>query len=563
MAKTIFITATGTGQVTLPADYVDARAVWHFLGAGGNGGISGGASGGGAGGGEARGVLAPGLVAGGVYDYSIPVGGAGNAGADGAWLKATNGGGGTKVAEATNGGNGPSVQLNTALGGTGGTSNLGTALYNFNGGNGGALQNNSPGGGSGGGGAASAFGAGKNGASSGTVSTQNGGGGGGASGGGLSTVGVLPATDTTTGGAGGVACDSTPGGTPGTGASSGTAGVAGSHGSGGGGGSGSPSTGSPNGVGGAGGAGIDFDSTHGAGGGGGGGGGAQAGSGNGAKGGIGGTYGGGAGGNGFNNTGTTAVGGQGLIVCVYDPSTDPWTPSPTPTALGSGSGTTSATTQVLGVAGTPTSLTLVPGTLVVIFLGMQTGTSVTDVTATDTLGNTWGHHFEPVPTAVNGGIGVVWSVITNGGSSQVTITRSGTTNILAILWDAVSFSNFGSPIEDSAVFAVAQGTGIPGAPANTATQAYDLVVAATMIMLSAGQNYAEDLPHGWNSLANTGGSSQGALAAAYQVNVLTTALTYAPAVTVNTKKWASLQIGFTPPGGTPPATVNSSFFIFM
>lgn len=307
-----YITSGSTWNV--PSDWNDASNTIEAIGAGGDGAISTGSAnaGGGGGGGEYRRAADVNLPEGGTVDINIPSGGDGS-GADGAWMKDTDGGGGTKVIEAMNGANGSGIS-----GGSGGTGGTGSDA-NYDGGTGGDTTdlNNTAGSGGGGGGSAGPSGAGKDGGT-GTGSNSNGGGGGGGSNGGSSTVGS--GNSGTTGGDGGAGNGGSGGGGGGTADNS----DAGDGSNGGGGGGSGNAGGSIDAGGGNGGTESLWDTGVGPGGGGGGGG---AGSGSSASGdrdgGTGGTYGGGGGGCGYSGVldsgecDGTGVGGQGIIVVSY------------------------------------------------------------------------------------------------------------------------------------------------------------------------------------------------------------------------------------------------------
>lgn len=284
--KVIFITATGAGTFTVPADFGSLVSV-ECIGGGATGSAS--TNAGGGGGAYALSNAVTGLLAGGTAYVSV-----GAAGAD-TWFNAASNAAPTTTAQ------GALAKAGTVSTGGSSTTSVGTSKFSGgNGGTGSATYNT----GGGGGGAGGPSGTGKNGGNGGTAAEDGSGGGGGSNGGTAGTAGNINGS----GGAGGNGLGGTGGGSGGTKVSAASAGTAGTGGGGGGGSSLSTVSRS----GGAGGTGNIWTQTSDsatAGPGGGGGGGNQA---LGAGGG-GGLY--GSGGGGAPNTG--GAGGQGLIVFTY------------------------------------------------------------------------------------------------------------------------------------------------------------------------------------------------------------------------------------------------------
>jgi hypothetical protein len=273
VATVTFITTTGSGTYTAPADFVSAGSTAEAIGSGGSGGAAkylgssfNAAASGGSGGAYAL-ASASSLSAGGTASTVVPTGGAsvststdqinGNAGADASF-----------------------GSLAIAKGGLGGTANSTSGSISANGVSGGA-------------------------ASGSTGSTKNNGG---ASGTATST----PANSQNATGGGG-AGGGTSAGTASAASSSGTLGAS-SGGQGDGSTGGAGGTGNTGSAGGTGSTGTEWDASHGSGGGGGG-------SGSSSGGGTGGLYGAGGGAGFASTTGKSGAGAQGILVVTYTPLT--------------------------------------------------------------------------------------------------------------------------------------------------------------------------------------------------------------------------------------------------
>ena len=304
----IFLTTTGAGTWTVPADWNSSNNRIECVGGGGSGmpTIYGGGLGNGGGGGGYSRIDNLSLTPGASINYTVGTGGI--AGAIGSGTSAS--GGDTWF-------NGLSLGASSvgAKGGTGGTNNSatppaggqassGVGTFRLNGGAGGASITGSPGGG-GGGGAGGPYANGGNGSGD-AIGNTNGGGGGASGSSGISG----GATTSTNGGNGG----SSTGGAGGVFGNPPTAGQNGIAGGGGGGGGGSGGSVAGN-IGGNGGAGAEWNISYGFGGGGGGGG-CGGGTVYGGVGGNGGLYGGGGAGSG-DNVSPAGNGAQGIIVITY------------------------------------------------------------------------------------------------------------------------------------------------------------------------------------------------------------------------------------------------------
>lgn len=305
VVKTVILTATGAGTVTLPADFDPLNNQIWVLGAGTDG------SGGGittalaaGGGGQCSTLINVPFPAGSTQDFQIGV---------------RNGGGGTPVSPADGDtwiGTATTLFAQGATGGSGGSYNLSGSWTRYSGGNSGSGQTSSDGGAPGGGGAGGPNGHGGNGGSPspGFSAKDTGGGGGGGANGGSSGANNDPANGR--GGSGGnnrVGAGGGPGGVN----LHGTGGAGSAGGGGGGGGSSDTSTGG--GKGGRGSLDAVWGPTYGPGGGGGGGGGPWS-TDKGGDGGDAGGYGGGGGAGAPHAGGPATAGGlgtSGLIVITY------------------------------------------------------------------------------------------------------------------------------------------------------------------------------------------------------------------------------------------------------
>lgn len=200
-----------------------------------------------------------------------------------------------------------------------------------------------------------------------------------------------------------------------------------------------------------------------------------------------------------------------------------------PTALATNADSTSASSKVLNITAAVGKLVVIKGIL------RSGGGGLTGVTVSDVNGNTW-----PVYQVGTGSIRefIASTVIAAGkalSAQNVTIARTGTTNITSNCMAASSYDGAATTSwEDTAVRATGSGTGYsPTLTGGTAANAGDLVIASMgyVIASTATFTYTEDTGHGWTTEQTVTLTNMCANYSAYQVNSGTSGITYSPAVT--------------------------------
>lgn len=231
-----------------------------------------------------------------------------------------------------------------------------------------------------------------------------------------------------------------------------------------------------------------------------------------------------------------------------------------PTTLVTGGDKVSVTSKVLTV-----SVGAAIGATVVVFGCLFSGgNGLTGMSIADSAGNTWA--LNNVNTTGRQDF-IATSVLTNamiGGSSTITITRTGTTNITVYSAGAVYFTGgLASSYEDAGMRANSSGASFaPTVTSGAGSVAGDLVFGLVNDVWATSQGFTEAA--GWTTALSSNTTPAPGLFTnlAYLVNAGTTAQTYAPTLSTGTAgshSWKAMIAGFFVSGAAPPAANSNNF----
>lgn len=216
-----------------------------------------------------------------------------------------------------------------------------------------------------------------------------------------------------------------------------------------------------------------------------------------------------------------------LLACLglaLNPALAAWTG---PTLLGFSQSSSGATSKSI------TGVTASAGSLVVFCGTTFTASTVANMSASDSAGNTWTFRGRK-SASQNMNTWIAWSVLTSPLSSGSITVSSSTNNLLDMYMGAAAWTGQAAgPVEDTSVQADASTalTTSPSVTSGTPSATGDLMIGVMGEYLATADTYTEDTANGWTTIYHgVPGGGTGHMGCAYQVNAGSGAKTYNPTV---------------------------------